>query len=258
MWSTYKFEEHTIYSAKAGHMLFWIGRLNSFWQVATTWEKSIAFTSEGLKEVKSIPTDIRWNQLVAGKHNDLIIHPALPDRPVIIKPDESVAVLPSMKIELMIKIPLWIQLYSHSVKPQNLIYEFPSVQLRQTWFGDSDSGELAYRLPGNIFYGLAKDPIQKFEAVCPVRIHNESTSLMSFQRLSIHAHQLNLYTNGDIFCTNELRVSHKEEEQESDVQIVNGSPGLAGGHKQISDARIKTNTNLLRKSFHMLKSFTQY
>lgn len=258
MWSKYKIEDGQIYTAKAGLTRFWIQRFYSFWRIATFQEEYPEFSVEGLRIVTTLPSGIDWSHMIAGKQNTLIVHPALPDKAVIIKPEQSVTLLPSMKLEILNKIPLWIQLYSSSVKPENLIIEFPSIKLCPTWFGDTDYGELAYRLPGHIIFDLKQDKIEKYEAVCPVKIFNESPKLMNFQRLAIHADQLNLYSGSEFFCTNELRISHKEEEQTSDVQIISGSPSLTEGLKQVSSAREKPNLNLLKKSFHLIKSFTQY
>jgi hypothetical protein len=258
MWSKYKIDDEQIYTAKAGLRRFWIQRFNSFWRIAYGKEDQPDFSIRGLEVVKSLPSDLVWSHLVAGRGNSLILQPALPDRAVVIKPEESIALLPSMKLEIIIKIPLWIQLYSSSVKPENLILEFPSIELSSTWFGDTDNGELAYHLPAHIIFNLKQNAIEKYEAVCPVKIHNESPSSINFQRLSIHADQLTLYSNGEFFCTNELRVFHREEEPASDVQIVGGSPSLAEGMRQFSGARMKPNMNLLRKSFHLIKSITHH
>jgi hypothetical protein len=256
MWSKFKFEDEQIYSAKAGYTRFWIQRYYAFWRISTRFEDTSEFDAEGLQKVKSLPENFEWQQMIAGKQSSLIIHPALPDKALIIKPEDNISLMPAMKLDLLIKIPLWIQIYSSSVKPENLIFEFPTIELSSTWFGDTDDGEMAYRLPRHILFDFKPEEIEKSEAICPVKIHNDSETLIRFQRISVPASQLTLFSNGKIFFTNEIRVIHNGDELASDLQIFGPSSNYVQGLKPISAARMKTNMNLLRKSFHLIKSFT--
>ena len=210
-----------------------------------------------LKPVKKLPEDLDWTHLVADKHDSLFIQPALPDKAVIIRPVKNISVQPSTKIDIIVKIPLWIQFYTSAIRPENRIHEFPGITLNPTWFGEPDNGELAYRLPQRIHFSL-EDKITPYEAICPVRVYNDSSGLLIFLRLSVPVDQLNLYMNNAGIFTNEVRVNYTGDERMNTVNIMSGSPGIAVASKQLAEARNKPNKNLLKKSFHLIKSFTQY
>jgi hypothetical protein len=258
MWLKHKFEEGFIYSAKIGRARFWIQKYFAFWRIALDQEEKAEWAADEFNRVKKLPDGIDWSHLIADKQSTLIVQPALPDKAVVIRPVKIITMLPDMKLDLMIRIPLWVQLYSAAVKPENMLFEFPSIELNPTWFGEPDDGELAYRIGERVVLNLKDEKIGKYEALCPVRIINESPVVLHFQRLSIHADELNIYGNDTHLCTNEIRVIHKEEGAGSDVQIVSGNPSLIPGMRQVASARNKPNRNLFHKSFHLIKSFTQY
>jgi hypothetical protein len=257
MWSKYKLEEEKIYSAKLANMRFWIQKYHTLWRIVNTQEESLEEQLQELKIVSSLAEELDWTHLVADKHDTLIIQPALPDKAVIIRPIKNISVLPSMKIDIVVRIPLWLQFYTSSVKPENLLLEFPGIPLSSTWFGEPDNGELAYRLPQSIHFSL-EGKVAPYEAICPVRIQNESTETLHFQRLSVPANQLNLYINTLGIFSNEVRVEYTGDEKMNTVNIVTGGPAIAAGSKLIAEARSKHSKNLLKKSFHLIKSFTQY
>ena len=135
------------------------------WRFTNMQEDTLEEKADMLKIAKKLPDDVDWSQLVADKHESLFIQPALPDKAVIIRPVKNISVLPSMKIDIVVKIPLWIQFYTGAIKPDNMIHEFPGVNLSPTWFGEPDNGELAYRLPQRIFFNL-EGKIAPYEAIC--------------------------------------------------------------------------------------------
>ncbi len=258
MWQKYKFEENKTYSTKIGRTRLWVEKQQKIWRIASQIEESGEFSSDGFVIIQDTPENIPWNQYVGDKNNTLLLVPNLPDKPVVIKPDVSFTIMAGMNLDIYVKIPLWIQLYSTSVKPGNLLFEQGTTELSLTWFGDPTNGELAYSLPSSIIQKMPATDTFTGEAICPIRIRNESQSILNFQRLSVDTNELNVYANQNLICTNEVKVRFKGEEHNSEVQIIQGSPTLAEGLKQIGYARSKPDKNLLRKSFYFIKSFTQY
>ncbi len=257
MWQKYKLEEGKTYHGQFATLGIWIQREGKVWHLATDLSK----TREAIK-----PFDIQppgalktgWTHHISDSHTSLYILPALPDRPVVVKPVENYTVLPEMQLDILVQIPLWIQLYASSVKPEQLMLDIPVEAMSSTWFGDPVSGELAYSLPGELFLKMEElSPSSKY-AVCPVRIRNLSDTTLNFERLSLHANQLNIYENKGRLFTNEVRVKYRGEDQQSEVQIVSGSPAMATGSSLLASARIRENKGLLQKSFYFIKSFTQY
>ncbi|MBN1599425.1 MAG: DUF432 domain-containing protein [Bacteroidales bacterium] len=257
MWTKYKFEVDKILTSKAGNTKFWINKLDQTWQIVT---KSVSDEkdSESVQFVDSLSEDLEWDHYVADKHTSILILPALPDRSIIVRPKHTLKVLPKTSFDFFIKIPVWIQLYSSANKPENLIMEFPSVKMSSTWFGEPDNGLLAYSLMDDIIHKIDLKSVLNFEALCPVKIRNESTTVLNFDRLAIEAELLTLYKGDNILCTSEVLLKHKGDDQSSEVQIGAGNPKLDENLKQINSPRILPSKNLIKKSFYIIKSIAQY
>ncbi len=258
MWHKYKFEENKTYSTKIGKTRLWIEKQKKIWRIASQIEEQKEFLSDGFQIIQTVPENIPWQQYVGDKNNNLQLLPNLPNQPVVIKPEIPFTIMAGMNLDIYVKIPLWIQLYSSSVKPENLLFEMSTTELSLTWFGDPTNGELAYSLQSDIIQKVPDNGSLTDEAICPINIRNDSLSILNFQRLSIDTNELNVYANQNLLCTNEVKVKFKGEEQNSEVNILHGSPAIAEGLKQIGYARSKPDKNLLRKSFYFIKSFTQY
>lgn len=257
MWLKQKFEDNKIYVAEIGNISVFIQKMSGIWNLSVDRSDEMLAKPE-FKMSGKTPEEIAWTHHVADRHQSLHLMPALPDRPVVVKPGETYSIRPDMELEVYIRIPLWLQLYVSSVKEENLILDVAAIEMSSTWFGDPVSGELAYTLPENIMLDKSKIVFDPSFVICPVRIKNQSESILHFERLSIHANQLNVYQKKEMLYSNEVRVKFRGEEQQSDVQIVSGPPEPAQGATILNPARMKENRGLLQKSFYFIKSFTQY
>ena len=259
MWQKHKFEENKIYTAKIGFTRLWVEKQQKIWRIAFCNEEDTRSSSDKSFEIApAIPDNITWNQYIADKHSTLQLSPSLPDRPIVVKPEIPFTIRTGTNLDIFVKIPLWVQLFSSSVKPKNLLYEIITTELSSTWFGDPTSGELAYSLQSGIIQNLTEIDIAPNEAICPIQIRNESLSILHFQRLSIDVTQLNIYANQNLVCTNEVKVQFRGEEQNTEVQIIQSVPSVQESLKLIGNARNLPDKNLFRKSFYFIKSFTQY
>ena len=63
--------------------------------------------------------------------------PAMPDRPLVLKPRIPRRIPPGVQVQLMFFIPVWIQVLLEKKGGNVLLNEYPSVILSSTWFGDN-------------------------------------------------------------------------------------------------------------------------
>ena len=254
MWQKYKIEEKKIYSGRIGKSRFWVIRSNKIWQMAKSLTDETGNDTEVPVVINALPESVDWSHQIADKHNTLQILPSTPDRPIVVKPQKVLSILPGMNLDLYVYIPVWVQFYASSVKQENLLFEFPSTELSSTWFGVPDEGELAYTYPDDFYFELEKKKFASDSILCPLRIRNDNAAILNFQRLSIPVEQLNVYWNQQILCTNEVKVNFKGEEKPNEINISSSSPSLFEGLKQINSARVSTSKNILKKSFTFIKS----
>jgi len=167
--------------------------------------------------------------------------------------------LPGKNILVFIQIPLWIQFYAGTKKKENLIFECNSIELSSTWFGEPDSGTLAYSLRLKPDEQLFEKPkVFTNKIVCPIRLTNDSNAPLDVQRLLLHGEYLNIYGDGNQLYTNEVKIKFKGISEVSDVQYSNQSPSFSEHTGQISSARSAKANNVISKSFHYIKSLTNY
>ncbi len=188
-----------------------------------------------------------------GKSNSLIIAPALPAKPMVFK-GSGLNVLPGQKITFFLKIPLAFQIYFSKVQPENLLREITYKRLSDTWFGEPDSGEPAFALGSEYYLSMDEIRITDFEAVCPVIVHNTSTTNLNVQRLIIRDEFVTLYKNEDKIITSVVNIEFKGDDIAGEVDY-NYSKQFHGEKEEIlAKPRNTTGKKLLNLSFHFIKN----
>ncbi|MFT5457124.1 MAG: hypothetical protein ACI9K2_003617 [Myxococcota bacterium] len=120
--------------------------------------------------------------------NQLTLRPVLADRPVVVRPEAPLHVLPGSSAVLHVSTVVWL-----SVEAGGRLWEAPLVRPSDTWFGpDTRSGELCYasrtrarRTPD----GLAHPG----RAITKIEIENRESTTVELQRLLLPTHQMAVY-----------------------------------------------------------------
>lgn len=258
MWLKYKLETEKTYSALIFNRQYFLRKEAKTWKLAEMPAHEEGFSENGFTPAMLAEDSFEWNYFVGDKQNTLQVSPALPDRPLVLKPDSTLKILPGMNSDIYVKIPVWIQFYNASQKEENLFFEQAVVELSSTWFGDPDNGILAYSMPGSFSHSPYFSDLKPWEAVCHINIKNETSAILDFQRFLVRANELTLYKAANMLSTNEVRVRFRGEDQTNDEHLVGGSPSYSENAKQINGPRIQPGKGLLSKSFHFIKSVTQY
>jgi hypothetical protein len=257
IWTKYNLEREKVYHWKFGTLELFIRKIGKEWQIANKTSETPEESDE-LANVVPEPENVEWKSFIADKNDSLKILPALPDRPVVIKPDNTFKLMPGKAVQFFINIPVWIQLYSGSAQKENLMFEIPLRELSSTWFGDPDNGILSYSLPKGSYGSLGSNNPKGYEIICPVRITNSSAGQLDFQRLCLHVDFLGIYYDQKYLYTNETRVRYKGENIISDIHYTNQPPPSVENTKQLSSPRNQEKSNVFKKSFHLIKSLTEY
>jgi hypothetical protein len=257
MWTKYTIDNDSIYFWKIGNIEFWIRKINKEWQIAT---KSVKEDDNKFvtANIVSDSGNLEWKSFIADKTRTLTILPAMPDRPLVLRPQNTLKLLPEMSVQLYVHIPVWIQLYSGTARKENLICEFANTTLSSTWFGDPDNGVLSYSLPDDLNTSFEKSALLSHKVLCPLKITNNAASILDFQRLSLQVEFFNIYAEKSLLFTNEIKVKFKGENNVSDISYSNQAPSFITNSKLISAARNLERNSVLKKSFHFIKSLTDY
>ncbi len=188
-----------------------------------------------------------------GKSNSLVIQPSLPEKPLVFK-GSRMNVSPRQKLTFFLRIPLSIQIYFSKVVPENLIKTIAVARLSDTWFGEPDTGEAAFALGNSYFLSMEEIATTDFEAICPVVIFNNSTTVLEVERLIIRTENMALFRNAGKIVTSVVQVEYRGKEITSSAEYHYSK--LFNGEKQdtIAKPRNGSGKSTLKINFHFIKN----
>ncbi len=202
--------------------------------------------------------DMPWQTAIGEKSDVLQVLPALPDLPMVIKPKTKMTVLPGKSVMLYIPVPISLQFYAGSRKKEHLIFERATEELSQTWFGEFHNGLLAYSCELELADCLAVPKAMSHHIICPVKLVNDAHTILDVQRLLIHSEYLTVYGKDFELFANEVKIKFKGENEISDVQYASQAPSSSIHKSQLNSPRNPKMSSVISKSFHFIKSLSNY
>ncbi len=196
-----------------------------------------------------------WNEIHVSPSAVLTLEPATPDLPVVLRPQEPIAVAPGASISYRVQLPLWVRLVSVPHESRRgletvALFDVPTAALKRTWFGSRESGEIGYSWK---FLPRSKERYQRHLFTVPLTIRNSSQSVLWFERLFLRVVHLDLYRVNRQLETNQVTVSFKGSEQLSQVSFEPASNTAQRGAKLIAERREPANQDIIRRSFLWLR-----
>lgn len=195
---------------------------------------------------------------IVGKLQELFILPALPDRPLILKPKKSLSILPNTTFKFYVYLPVTFQVYSGTTKPENKVFEHMANNLSSSWFGEPHDGELCYALYTSFDTEISEDRKGDDFVICPIEITNNSKEILDVKRLALRGIHLNIYANSELMISNKVKISYTSFDTLTDVQFAKNTGTSIPNLKQIADARIPENKTVLKRSFQLIRHITQF
>ena len=203
-------------------------------------------------------TEVTQNEYYhTGKSNTLVIQPALPEKPIVFK-GSRLNVAPKQKLTFFLKIPLKVQVYFSKVQPENLMKEIVVKRLSDTWFGETDNGEVAFALGNEYFMKMEEINPSEFEAICPITIFNNSPAPFEIERLIIRVDNMGLYLNEGNIVTSIVEIEFRGKDIISSAEYHYSK--IYNGEKQelITKPRNASGKNPLKLHFHFIKNMYKF
>lgn len=198
-----------------------------------------------------------WIRVGCGQGDPVLqLRPALPDRALVVRPEAGFRIPPGERIQFFVSVPLWLQVLLCG-KGDVVCADVPSVVLSNTWFGSLSSGELGYALRTRARRAADQFEILPGAALSPVRVRNNSSKVLEFERLCIRVPGFSLFRGSANFWTNELSVSYRGDGQ--DERVVQGllAPSAESGAALACPARVNVKRGLLVKSLQTVASLVE-
>ena len=190
----WELEPGVVYRWTLGTLSIWISRVESEWLYAwnhrddTPPSIELCFTAHDNK-----PDDLAWTRIIApDAEHTVSFAPRLADRAVVIKGQESIAVLPRSNALLYAPVPVWIAVYSGATESR-LLFDAPTRRLHRRWFGNSMQGSLCYSVFARLESDRALVDLEPVSAICPIRIRNQGSEPFRTDSVFIQANEFKLY-----------------------------------------------------------------
>jgi hypothetical protein len=236
----------------------WVERIETEWHVLSHPESGDdGRTAYRLVSRSQKPASSQWRHYLHRDSNVMQASPVLPDRPVVVRPDRALTMLPGQSTVFFLELPAWFRLAASGNRPAR-VFEEPLSPLSRTWFGDPVTGELCWGLSTRLHHSLDSLEPAADRAVCPLMIENDSDTDLEFQKICLHAENLSVFRGSRHLWTNSLHAVFKGPDQATQIEIVHTPPEFENGMVQLSEARQPSAGWNIRRTFGMLKYFTDF
>jgi hypothetical protein len=155
------------------------------------------------------------------------------DRPMVVRPEHALTMLPDTRIIIYVALPVWIGVATADVP----FFERPTRVVRNTWFGATpQAGELAYAAttaartdPDTILHAPGR-------AVSAIELVNGQPGAWPIERLKVPARYLRLFQGAAGLWTPMIRVRNAPGDDVA-MDVLSDPPALAGEGAWIAPAR---------------------
>ena len=195
------------------------------------------------------PTLVTHRYSVRNTDERIALRPALPDRPVVARPEHPLSVLPRESVTLYLSTPLWARV--ELVESDRSLHEVPSHRMSDTWFGPSTrTGELCYATRTTGRLRLDKVPVRLHRALTPLQVRNRASEALALERVQLPAPYLALYKSANNgLWTDAVTMIRREGETGADIRIAGGAPSDAGDAARVQAPRETSKQGLITSTF---------
>ncbi|MDX1647951.1 MAG: hypothetical protein R3304_12465, partial [Longimicrobiales bacterium] len=159
---------------------------------------------------RSLATQVRdeeWMRWAARTEDELGLRPVMPDRPVVVSPEQPFFLLPSGRARVFVRIPLFVRIQIEDGEGgSSTLEEVPSQVLSDTWWGSFTEGELGYWVETRARREMDPSLYEPHLAICPFILSNGSDQVLPVERFALRVSYLTLFGRGTACWTDEVLV----------------------------------------------------
>jgi hypothetical protein len=248
LWGPLRIDGGAPQSRQVGRCRIWARTAEDEWEIAYRH----ATADEAIPE-DSAPDELSWTRFVTVKHDRLEVVPALPDRPVVVRPASPIVILPGRWGRFFFRVPLWIRFVSQPEEHRTTMEEIPSRRLASIWFGGLANGELCYAIEAPLERDLGQLQVGHEFGLCQVNVRNGSPERLRFERICVHVEHMRLFEASGALWTNEVNVAFRGSDQVSQLTFQPRPPDAVGTAEAVCEPRIPAESGLIKRSFALIR-----
>jgi hypothetical protein len=200
-----------------------------------------------------LPANLEWQRWAYRQKNPRIeINPVFPDRPVLVKPENSFTVVENARVRIFVRVPIWIRIKLIG-KPDTQLIEIPVITLSNTWFGTFQEGDLCYWISSGARLTTKSDPARPYLAICPLELIDRSPVDLHVEKICLRVEYLSLFYDNAQLWAGETQMIYKGKSEISEINYKQTTPKEARNAKLLMQARIKVNKSITAKTFSTIK-----
>ncbi|MGC9450066.1 MAG: DUF432 domain-containing protein [Oceanipulchritudo sp.] len=249
-WSVRRIGEDRVTLARLGPLRLWLARADKEWGFAV--EHGEPSTIMDLAQVPEdvVPHELAWtNMLFEQAPREFSLRPAVPDRPLMVKPEHPVAIPPRESGTFFALIPVFIEIVLQRGKEDLVMGTVSSRVLSDTWFGSPTVGDLCYSLPTLASINLAALDPKPHDIVCPLEIHNRSEEMLHLEKLCLRPGYVGLYCGASHLWSSVVHIHHEGLFKSATIRYSGRQPSFEEGLIEITKPQKREEKGLHRLTF---------
>jgi hypothetical protein len=261
IWDKQKIEPGICYKTAIGPLAIWVQKIEDEIHIANVRENESlanAVSDTSFEKCEQFPAELHRTRYISETRTDEIrFLPVMPDRAVLVRPEEPLKLPPGRKATFYVRIPVWVKISIPSADDVALC-EIPTVEQCSIWAGDAVSGQLCYSVRSKArrkFIDFAPMP---HRVICPILIQNRSKEMIDIERICVQSQHLNIYAAENIMWTNDIEIIFQTEDNAGTVQYSGKPSELKPDAKLLSMARVPKKKTLLKRSLGTFRIFGGY
>ncbi len=260
LWEPRPLPEGGVFHCRFGPLEFWLRRVDT--DLILYLRRDAAQEIVCLVDSASPPGDVKAGERFTydGPLEKVRAVPMLPDRSIVVRPENALKVLNGQKTRFFVSIPLMIrvELVGEGDGDALPVTDLLTAVMSNTWFGDSMGGELSYALKTTAKHRLEAVTRRKWRAICPVTVVNESEKSLDLQRICVQSKHLGCYSGETLLWANAVEVTHRAEKEELHVQFAQEPPVFEKISRRLSEPRELVKKSFLRRGLGGFRLFAQF
>lgn len=198
--------------------------------------------------------DADWIRWAVPTGRDIALRPALPDRPIVVSPEQPFHLPPAGRARVFVRVPLFVRVELPSDKgPSQLLEELPSMVLSDTWWGTVTEGEVGYWIGTHARREVSPALHEPHLAICPFVLVNDSAQALPVDRFAVRVAYLTLFGRGRAVWTDEVHVRYEGAQEGSEIRYTGRIPPDAGDVEQMAASRESAPRGFHARTFGRLR-----
>lgn len=187
------------------------------------------------------------------------VRPTLPDRPVVVSPQDRFHLLPGAEARIYVRVPLWARVEAvRTDGARDELELLPTIPASDTWWGTVQDGELCYWLTTLARRTLSEALFEPHLAICPLSLANHSDDDLPVDKIALRVEHLSLYHDGHRIFSDETEVDYHGDDDGSRLRTSGRAPPEASDVTLLAPARVPMQRGFRARTFRTLRSMKEW